>query len=72
MVEALERLMRGRTTFIVAHRLSTIRRATTILVLHDGRIVERGSHAVLLAGDGPYRRLHDLQFQLPASKRAAS
>ena len=72
VVEALERLMRGRTTFIVAHRLSTIRRATTILVLHEGRIVERGSHAMLLAGNGPYRRLHDLQLQLPASKRAAS
>jgi ATP-binding cassette subfamily B protein/subfamily B ATP-binding cassette protein MsbA len=72
VVEALERLIRGRTTFIVAHRLSTIRRATTILVLHEGRVIEHGSHAALLAGNGAYRRLHDLQFALPEGERAAS
>ncbi|MGD9902577.1 MAG: ABC transporter ATP-binding protein [Vicinamibacterales bacterium] len=62
VVEALERLMRGRTTFIVAHRLSTIRRATTVVVLDQGRVVEAGSPAMLLAQPGRYRRLHDLQF----------
>ena len=72
VVEALERLMRGRTTFIVAHRLSTIRGATTILVLDAGTIVEHGSHAALLARNGPYRLLHDLQFAVPTDKRAAS
>ena len=71
VVEALERLMRGRTTFIVAHRLSTIRRASSILVLEHGRIVEHGSHAALLAEDGRYRQLHDLQF-LPQGARLAS
>ena len=70
VVEALERLMRGRTTFIVAHRLSTIRRATTILVLEHGADRRAAaSHAELLAGGGRYRRLHDLQFQL-ARRRA--
>jgi ATP-binding cassette subfamily B protein/subfamily B ATP-binding cassette protein MsbA len=72
VVEALERLMRGRTTFIVAHRLSTIRRATTILVLDGGRVIEHGPHAVLLAQNGAYRRMHDLQFGVPAGERAAS
>ena len=71
VVEALERLMRGRTTFIVAHRLSTIRRASSILVLEHGQIVEHGPHAALLAEDGRYRRLHDLQF-LPQGARLAS
>jgi ATP-binding cassette subfamily B protein/subfamily B ATP-binding cassette protein MsbA len=69
---ALERLMRDRTTFIVAHRFSTIRRASTIVVLNDGRIVEHGSHGALLARNGPYRRLHDLQFAVPTRERTAS
>jgi ATP-binding cassette subfamily B protein len=72
VVEALERLMRGRTTFIVAHRLSTIRRANAILVLEQGQVVEHGSHAALLAENGRYRRLHDLQFGLPPGTRVAS
>jgi ATP-binding cassette subfamily B protein len=54
---ALERLMRGRTTFVVAHRLSTIRSATRIVVLDGGRVVETGPHAELLASDGLYSRL---------------
>jgi ATP-binding cassette, subfamily B, bacterial MsbA len=59
--EALERLMAGRTTLVIAHRLSTVRRADQLVVLEDGRIVERGSHGDLLASGGLYRRLHDLQ-----------
>ena len=61
VVEALRRLTRGRTTFIVAHRLSTIRQASTIVVLEDGMVAEQGSHCALLARDGAYRRMHDLQ-----------
>lgn len=59
---ALENLMQGRTVLVIAHRLSTIRRADVILVLDRGRIVERGTHADLLAGSGVYARLHALQF----------
>jgi subfamily B ATP-binding cassette protein MsbA len=60
--EALERLMRGRTTFVIAHRLSTIQRADRIVVLQDGRIVEQGRHTELLAHEGLYRHLWSLQF----------
>jgi ATP-binding cassette, subfamily B, bacterial MsbA len=60
--EALERLMTNRTTLVVAHRLSTIRRADEILVVVGGRIVERGAHETLLARGGEYRQLHDRQF----------
>ncbi len=53
--------MGGRTTFMIAHRLSTIRHADLILVVDAGRIVEQGTHDELLARDGLYRQLHDLQ-----------
>jgi ABC-type multidrug transport system fused ATPase/permease subunit len=60
--KALANLMIGRTTFVIAHRLATIRRADKILVLEDGQIRESGTHAELLARGGTYSRLYELQF----------
>ncbi len=61
ILDALERLMEGRTTFMVAHRLSTVRRAKHILVINDGELVEMGSHDELLERDGLYRLLWEVQ-----------
>ncbi|MDP6037940.1 MAG: ATP-binding cassette domain-containing protein, partial [Candidatus Latescibacteria bacterium] len=61
--QALERLMQGRTTFIIAHRLSTVQHADQILVLDEGRIVQTGHHHELLEKGGLYKKLCDLQFR---------
>ena len=64
--EALDKLMEGRTTFVIAHRLSTVRRADLILVMDQGRVVQRGKHPELLAQGGLYKEIHDLQLQAAA------
>ena len=64
--EAIDRLMQHRTVFVIAHRLATVHHADQILVLAEGRIVERGTHESLLGRDGMYRRLYHLQFGTPA------
>ena len=61
--EAIDRLLSGRTVFVIAHRLSTVVHANLILVLEGGRVVERGTHSELLARGGSYHRLHSLQFR---------
>jgi subfamily B ATP-binding cassette protein MsbA len=62
---AIERLLEGRTVFVIAHRLSTVQRADQILVMDGGRIVERGTHESLMESAGPYRRLYEMQFREP-------
>ena len=66
--EGLKTLRSGRTTFVIAHRLSTIRSADQILVIEDGRIVERGRHAELMALNGRYRELHDRQHKIEMNR----
>jgi subfamily B ATP-binding cassette protein MsbA len=61
--DALDHLMPDRTTLVVAHRLSTIEHADQVLVLDEGRLVEQGTHAELLARGGLYSRLHQMQFR---------
>ena len=66
--DGLRKLRAGRTTFVIAHRLSTIRSADQILVLEEGEIVERGTHAELIARGGRYRQLHDKQYKIETDR----
>ncbi len=66
--DGLQTLRKSRTTFVIAHRLSTIRSADQILVMESGRIIERGTHAQLLAKDGRYKELHDRQYKFEAER----
>src|SRR5688572_10107252 len=61
--QALEDVMKGRTTFVIAHRLSTVKRADEVIVLDKGEIVERGTHDDLIARNGPYRHIYDVQMK---------
>ena len=68
--QAFDEMMRGRTSFIVAHRLSTIQKADCILVMRDGEVIERGTHETLLAQNGFYTQLYNSQFAAPALRKA--
>jgi ATP-binding cassette, subfamily B, bacterial len=69
VMEAMDRLQAGRTVIVIAHRLSTVRRADVIFVMEEGRIVERGTHDELLALGGRYRSLYEVQFSPAAQRR---
>src|SRR5699024_6849845 len=60
---ALKEVMKKRTTFIIAHRISSLKHADEILVLEDGEVVERGTHDALIRNNGPYKRIYDIQYQ---------
>ena len=66
--QGLGELKKGRTSFVIAHRLSTIRNADLILVMEDGQVVERGTHAELLTAEGRYKELYDKQYQLEMNR----
>lgn len=68
--EALQRLMEGRTTFVVAHRLSTIQRADRILVLDKGQLVEEGTHTQLMERNGLYHYLYTIRLNEPPPERS--
>lgn len=70
--QALQKVMAGRTTFIIAHRVSSLKRADQILILDDGRIVDRGTHDELLRRDGVYREIFNMQFQDFSSMQQSS
>jgi ATP-binding cassette, subfamily B, bacterial len=72
ILDALDELMVGRTTFVIAHRLSTVRHADLIVVVNDGRVVEQGSHAELLLAGGLYAQLWDAQIGRRRSRRLVS
>lgn len=61
--KALREVMKNRTSFIIAHRISSLKHADEILVLEDGEIVERGTHDFLLKNKGPYERIYNIQYQ---------
>lgn len=69
--KALKEVMKGRTTFIIAHRISSLKHADEILVLKNGRIVERGKHEKLLNNNGPYQRVFEIQYK-DRQKKASS
>jgi ATP-binding cassette subfamily B protein len=63
--KALNQLLKGRTSFVIAHRLSTVRNADLVIVVNDGSIIERGTHTELLANGGLYADLYNRQFYVP-------